>query len=82
MAGGIALLNDSSDRGSPSVIAPGSKEPLIDSSSYKVVLVVSLLSLRQMTNTEDLGKSIFLILEPKLFSPLDVSGWGGIGIRL
>lgn len=82
MASSIALLDDTRDGGSPTVVAPGVQETLIDSATDEVILVIGLFLLRKAAGIEDLRKGVFLVLEPKLLIPLDVSSWGTIRKRL
>lgn len=64
------------------MVTPGIEKALIDSPSHKVVLIVLLFILCQIVGIEDLRKSVFLVLEPKLLSPLHIGRGRSEGVRL
>ena len=68
----VALSDGSADGGSPSVIAPGVEEALIDCSSIELVLVPALLMHGQLVDSKHLGDRVALILQPESVVPSDV----------
>lgn len=72
MACRITLLDNSSNRCSPSMITPRIEEALVNSSSNKVLFKVILLFLRKWVSVKHLSQRVFMVLKPKLILPLGI----------
>ena len=67
-----ASHNSSWDGRSPLMVAPWSKETLVDGSSDKRIFVKVFLLFTFITNLEHFLKRISIVLQPKLVPPLDI----------